>query len=482
VERSPHGRHTAGQSRQAVARARSWKSTKASRRVWVVALGAVTALVAAAITLGGAFSGRQNVVFAANSGSAPLMGASVPNLADLARDTAEFGQMGIYRVYYTGLPQANAWTTGLPAANHSAVIVSFNALPSAILSGADDSVLSHFFDTAPTGHAIYYSYIHEPEEHITDGQFTAAAYRAAWAHIVALANEAHNPYLHSTLIMMAYDLRPASHRDWHDYLPSGGIISTIAWDAYPPGANQLTPPAQFLAPEVAASKASGIPFGFAEFGVTDLSGRPDWLKAVGNYLMSSGALFGTLFDSQPPGTPDLILTDSPSIDAWRSIVTESDIQNGIGTSKPDPTPTPTKTTPTPAPAPSTPTPTTPIPPPMSPTPIPTASVPPPVVTSPEVSGLALSPAAVTASGQNHATISFRLTQDSDVTVLILNSEGAVVRTLTRPAEAAGGLTVQYYGYNGSGQREPAGNYQVLIVASNANGSGTAETPLTINAP
>jgi hypothetical protein len=446
-----------------------------------VALGAVTALVAAAITFG---AGRPNAVFTANSTTVPLMGASVPNLADLARDTAEFGKLGIYRVYYTGLPKANAWTTGLPAANKSAVIVSFNALPSAILSGSDDAVLQHFFDTAPTGHAIYYSYLHEPEEHIIQGEFTAAAYRAAWVHIAALANAAHNPDLHSTLIMMAYDLRPASHRNWQDYLPSGGVISTIAWDAYPTGFTQLTSPAQFLAPEVAVSKAAGIPFGFAEFGVTDASGRPAWLKAVGDYLMSSGALFGTLFDSQPPGRPPLILTDPASIAAWRSVVTESDIQNGIGSPTPGPTPAPVKTTPAPVPTTPDPTPTAPLPTPTTPdpTPVPTAPVPPPAITSPVVSGLALSPAAVTASGQNHATISFRLTQASDVTILVLNGEGMVVRTLSRPAKAAGRLTAQYYGFNGSGQREPAGNYQVLVVASNANGSGTAEAPLTIRAP
>ena len=466
MERSPHGRHTAGQSWQAVARARSWKSTRTSRTFLVVVLGAVTALVAAAITFGGGAltfgGGKQTALPVADSSAAPLMGASIPSQADLTRDTAQFGRLGIVRVYYTGLPKANAWTTGLPAANKSAVIVSFNADPGAILSGADNAVLSHFFDTAPRGHTIYYSLNHEPEEHIATGQYTAAAYRAAWAHVVALANAANNPYLRSTLILMAYDLRPASHRDWHDYLPGGGIISTLAWDAYPPGARQLTPPAQFLAPAIAASKSAGLPFGFAEFGVTDLAGRPAWLTAVGDYLMKSGALFGTLFDSTPPGTPNLTITDTASATAWRGIVTESDIQNGIGSPKPNPTPTPTpKPTQTPTPT------TSPITPPNS---------------LPGVTGLALSPAAVTASGQNHATITFRILQASDVTILVLNSEGTVVRTLTRPAHAAGNLRIQYYGYNGSGQREPAGSYRVLVVASNANGSGTAEAPLTINAP
>ena len=233
-------------------------------------LGAVIAMVAAAITFG---ARQQAAVPLANSSSAPLIGASVGSPAILARDTAEFGRLPIYRVYYTGLPKSNAWTTGLPAANHSAVIVSFKALPSAILSGADDAVLKHFFDTAPTGHPIYYVYFHEPEDNIAHGEFTAAAYRAAWAHVAALAKAAHNPDLHSTLTLMAYDLRPASHRNWRDYMPAAGVISTLAWDAYPPNARQLTPPAQFMAPEIAVSKAAGLPFGFAEFGVTNMSGR-----------------------------------------------------------------------------------------------------------------------------------------------------------------------------------------------------------------
>jgi hypothetical protein len=421
-------------------------------------LGAVTALVAAAITFGGGAltfgGGKQTALPVADSSAAPLMGASIPSQADLTRDTAQFGRLGIVRVYYTGLPKANAWTTGLPAANKSAVIVSFNADPGAILSGADNAVLSHFFDTAPRGHTIYYSLNHEPEEHIATGQYTAAAYRAAWAHVVALANAANNPYLRSTLILMAYDLRPASHRDWHDYLPGGGIISTLAWDAYPPGARQLTPPAQFLAPAIAASKSAGLPFGFAEFGVTDHSNRPEWLTEVGNYLMKSGALFGSLFDSTPPGRPDLTITDSASIAAWRNIVTESDILNGIGSTKPKPAPSKT----------------------------PSTGLPVLASDSPVVSGLALSPAAVTVRGLDHAAVTFRVSQATDVTVLVLNGDGTVVRTLSRPAQAEGSFLIRYYGYGRAGRPLAAGSYQVVVVASNANGSGTAEAPLTINAP
>jgi hypothetical protein len=235
--------------------------------------------------------------------------------------------MPIVRVYYPGLPSSNAWTSGLAAANHSAVIVSFKALPKTILSGADDSALRHFFDTAPTAHPIYWSYYHEPEDNIADGQFNAADYKAAWAHIVALARAAHNPDLHSTLILMSWDLVRASHRNWRNYLPGGGIISVLGWDAYPVGSAtnvhpQLTPPGGFMGPAIAASKSVHLPYGFPEFGLSTPRGRPGWLKSVGNYIMRSGALFAAYFDGNQQ-YPTLRLTDSASSKVWRSFVTAS---------------------------------------------------------------------------------------------------------------------------------------------------------------
>ena len=234
--------------------------------------------------------------------------------------------MPIIRVFYPGLPSPKAWTTGAPAATHSAVIVSFNALPSTVLSGADDAALSHFFDTAPTGHPIYYCYYHEPEGQIQQGRFTLSAYKAAWARIVALADAAHNPDLKSTLILTSWDLNPRSGRNWKDYLPGGGIISTLGWDDYPPGSccssiedpnAQATPPADFMGLEVAAAKSAGLPFGFAEFALATPNGRPAWLIRVANYLASSGALFGTYFNAPGPGT---LNADSASIVAWRRVI------------------------------------------------------------------------------------------------------------------------------------------------------------------
>jgi hypothetical protein len=188
-------------------------------------------------------------------------------------------------------PAANAWTNGLAGANDSAVIVSFGADPAAILSGSDKGALAQFFDSAPTGHAIYYSYNHEPEVAIASGQYTAEAYQAAWAHIVAIADQANNPDLHSTLILMACDVDPASHRNWLNYLPLGNVISTLGWDAYAQGATDdyplaLTPPAVFMGPAVAASEAAGLPFGFAEFGTSLATGRAG--TATGVSLRAAG--------------------------------------------------------------------------------------------------------------------------------------------------------------------------------------------------
>jgi hypothetical protein len=255
-----------------------------------------------------------------------LFGVDASSPGAVAQATSEFGHAPIVRIYYMGLPSSNAWTSGAPAASHSAVIVSFNALPAAILSGRDDAALSHFFDTAPTGHPIYYCFYHEPEGPIQQGRFSLSAYKAAWAHIVALADAAHNRDLKSTLILTSWDLNPRSGRNWKNYLPPGGIISTLGWDDYPqgsccsntedPGAHAIAP-ADFMGAEVAAAKSAGLPFGFAEFALATPDGRPAWLMREASYLASNGALFGAYFTAPGPGT---LNDDSASIAAWRHIV------------------------------------------------------------------------------------------------------------------------------------------------------------------
>jgi len=185
VARMVHSRPSAVLVSPSSPRRRRRRAKKA--RYAGVALLAVAAVVAGVfVAVGLGRNHAQPPQYASASASVPLLGSSV-GYESLAQTTDQFGQLPIVRVYYPGLPAANAWTGGQAGANGSAVIVSFKALPTDILSGADDATLTHFFDTAPTGHPIYYSYYHEPEDNIADGQFTLADYKAAWARVVQLA-------------------------------------------------------------------------------------------------------------------------------------------------------------------------------------------------------------------------------------------------------------------------------------------------------
>ena len=262
-----------------------------------------------------------------SSHTSTLFGATISSPVDLTMKTKQFGHLPIVRVYYH-LPPSNAWTTGLAEANHSDVIVSFKALPLAIMNGSDNAALENFFDTAPRGpDTIYYTYYHEPEDNIAHLQFTLKDYLTAWADVVRMADAAHNPYLHSTLTLMSWDLSPYSHRTWTNYLPPGHIISTMAWDSYPDNGVGTPSPASFMAPAIAASKAAGLPFGFAGINTTTIPGRPTWYAELGDYVRSSGALFGTLYDNRYGGglggSGSFFVTDHASASAWKSVVSNS---------------------------------------------------------------------------------------------------------------------------------------------------------------
>jgi hypothetical protein len=438
------------------------KGVRRHRLVAVISLGALLAV--AVIAARAAQVIEHHTRLSSTASDAPLFGSSASNSGLLSTETAKFGHLPILRVYYPGLPAANAWTTGAAGINKSAIVVSFKASPSSILSGADNSSLTHFFDTAPTGHAIYYSYYPEPESFIAAGDFSLADFKAAWARVVWLADQAHNPNLRSTLILTNWDLSPQSGRNWQDYLGSPGIISTLGWDAYPAGTvHDNNPyaqsPADFMGPEVAAAKSVGLPFGFAEFGLATETGRAAWLTSVGQYLTSVGALFGTYFDS--PGWPHIFMSDSSSVSSWRQVVAGS----GNGTALPPaPTPAPTES------APPTASPTSP------PTPAPTGA---PDAAGPAITKFTMDPQTLVDNGSNHVRFRFDLSQAANVTICVLGSDGTVLRQLSEPSLSAGWHSPWYLGYDSAAHLLPPGSYPILVVASNAGGSTTTELMLTV---
>ena len=177
-----------------------------------------------------------------------------------------------------------------------------------------------------------------------------------------------------------------------------------------------------MSAEVAAARSVGLPFGFAEFALATPNGRPGWLTEVGNYLMSTGALFGTLFRS--PGARQ---GNTSSLATWRSVVARS----GVATPLPGPDTSPAPATPAPA---ATPEPTQT----ERPTPLHTTAPAGLVVTKAVVS-----PAMFTPTGKNHARIRFKLSQEASISVCVLNSKGTTVRQLAsrdQPAAVRTGIS------------------------------------------
>jgi hypothetical protein len=243
----------------------------------------------------------------------------------VARRDRTIGTAAAIRVFYPGLPQA--WP-GRAGSVDRDVIVSFKANPTAVISGEYDDRLRSWFATAPRDRLVFWSYFHEPEDDIERGSFTAAQYRAAWTRIAKLADEAHNPQLRATLILMAWSVNKASGRTWTDYYPGGDVIDVIGWDAYNTAAKKKQPayasPAAIYDPPAAAARAVGKPFGFAEWGSILLPGdsgadRAAWVRASTSHQAKIGAVFSTYFDSAVGG--DFRLTDEASRRAMGAAIT-----------------------------------------------------------------------------------------------------------------------------------------------------------------
>jgi len=352
-----------------------------SLAAWLIsgaALAGSSALVATGL-VGGINPAHQTDQLAASTQPAGTdFGASVSGQTGLTRETQAFGHMPIIRTSYVGVPSPGVWTHGPAGANKSAVVITFTAAPAAILSGADNAALARFFAAAPTSYPVYYSYDAAPEASIANHRFTAAQYRQAWKHVAGIASSANNPELKSTVILKATDPVAKGRRNWRTYLPGGNVISTLAFDAYPAGTlsgqdPQLTPPAAFIGPAIAAAKSAGLPFGVSGFALATKAGRPAWLKEVADYLISKGALFGLV--RTVPGVPATQLTDRRSIAAWRKVVAASGTGQPVPVGPPTGSPTPTPVPSSSAPASHTPTPAPSSSAPSSPTPAPSSSAP-----------------------------------------------------------------------------------------------------------
>jgi hypothetical protein len=260
--------------------------------------------------------------------SSTLFGASVWASGTTWQDAVatsdqRYGHLKVVRVYYSGLP--DSWS-GRAGQLDRPVVVSFKVDPSRVLSGADDDFFRHWFASAPRDRDVWWTLWHEPEDDVAAGRFTATAWRDAVRHLSALADEAANPRLHATVILMCWTVSSHSGRTLADFFPGADAVDTIGWDCYshPNDPSTYVDPAQIFGDAVAASKRLGVGWGIAETGSRlvpgdDGSKRAAWLHQIARYADSNGAQFVTYFDSIVGG--EFRLLDEPSRQAWHDVVT-----------------------------------------------------------------------------------------------------------------------------------------------------------------
>lgn len=236
-----------------------------------------------------------------------------------------YGRLGVVRKYYPGLPAS--WSRIIRDIGSLPPVISFKANPSAVVAGRYDSYLRHWFASAPTDRPIYWVYFHEPENDVAAHAFSAAQYRAAWAHVHDLAAAAHKSNLRATLTLMCWTVAKGSHRDWRDYYAGRRYVDVLAWDCYNKAIqhNGYGAPASMFADAIATSRAAGLPVAFAEMGSKlargdDGSRRAAWLTEVARYLYANHAVFVCYFDSTVGG--EFRLLDRASILAWRAVVSD----------------------------------------------------------------------------------------------------------------------------------------------------------------
>lgn len=241
----------------------------------------------------------------------------------LAREDGLFGRLGLVRVYHgEGPPE---WVGSSADLADRPVQVSFKYPPEEVNTGRHDTDLLAWFRSIPTDHDVYWTYFHEPENDIEEGEFSAAEFRSAWNRIYRLAEHAGNPRLHATLTLMQWTLHPDSGRSWRDYYPGRSAVDVLAWDVYNSPSQvkrgEYTPAHDLLGEIVSISRGQRLPWAVSEFGSHMAEGddgtrRAVWLHEVTTYATWHHARFVSYFDLNW-ASGDYRIRDEPGIAAWR---------------------------------------------------------------------------------------------------------------------------------------------------------------------
>ena len=258
--------------------------------VWTLALGLVACGAANDADTVGSSSDSEALAAAAKVGWTRFGSAISPRSDARMNDlSAQFGGLHADRAYDggNGVAPFLGSIQAMDLRHDVASAFSFKYQPSQVTAGAHDAELRQFFQGIADNHPTFWTYWHEPDDDIyVKHAFTPAQYRAAWAHIKAIANQVKagrpNLIIHATLIIMEYSMtdKIAPSRPLlgpNGMYPGDDVIDVFGVDAYngPADKGQIVDAATQFGRVIDFAQAHHKPWAIGELGSCDVAGNPN---------------------------------------------------------------------------------------------------------------------------------------------------------------------------------------------------------------
>jgi hypothetical protein len=234
-------------------------------------------------------------------GSTPLCGVNVSSAGVYASRRADFGRIGVSRVFHEqGLPAKWTWAQdGL--SDEKRVQVSFKTPPASLAEGAEDATIRSWLRSIPAGWTVWLTLWHEPGDELRDGGFSPAEFQAGWRRLSQLVRSdtfAQDVTIYLTPVFGRYLVDTAS---WSDaWVPAPSDVDLLSWDIYgnATGTAGLNSPYPDVPELVDTCLRVTERLGFQRWGVSEFnaprrswdageSARVRWLEEFRSYCWSS---------------------------------------------------------------------------------------------------------------------------------------------------------------------------------------------------
>ena len=161
-------------------------------------------------------------------------GVNAQDAGEVAARLADFGAVGITRVFYAGMLPATWSPTREGASLNKATQVSFKTSPAAVASGVHDQALLSWMKSIPSGWRVYLTFWHEPNDELRLGMMSPTDFRAAWTKLSALRSQVSlQPDVELSLVPVFMSYLVDTTTGWSDsWVPSPDEVGCLSWDVY----------------------------------------------------------------------------------------------------------------------------------------------------------------------------------------------------------------------------------------------------------